>query len=60
MNPLLSVDFLCEIENDYFDFKREKCVINSLSYNDNTGIMSLEMTNIQDLQFVNAGDGDYE
>lgn len=57
-NPILSVDFLCELENEYFDYKREKCVINSISYSDHSGEMSLTMTNIQDLQFISAeGEG---
>ena len=59
-NPLLTVDFLCEIDDDFYGFKREKCVINSLSYSDNQGVMSLNLTNIQDLQFINAGDGGYD
>lgn len=59
-NPLLSVDFLCEIEHEFFNFEREKCVINSISYSDNSGQMSLNITSIQNLDFLNMGDGGYE
>lgn len=59
-NPLLSVDFLCEIEHEFFNYEREKCVINSISYSDNSGQMSLNITSIQNLDFLNMGDGGYE
>ena len=59
-NPLITVDFLCEIEHDFFQLKREKCVINSISYSDNTGQMSLNVTSIQNLDFINMTDGGYE
>ena len=59
-NPLLSVDFLCEIEHEFLNFKREKCVINSISYSDNSGQMSLNITLIQNLDFLNMGDGGYD
>ena len=59
-NPILSVDRLCELECEYFNYKREKCVINSISYSDTSGEMNVSMTNIQDLQFTKAGDGGYE
>lgn len=59
-NPLITVDYLCEIEHKFFNFEREKCVINSISYSDNSGQMDLSITNIQNLDFVNVGDGGYE
>lgn len=59
-NPLITVDFLCEIEHEFFDFEREKCVINSISYSDETGQMDLSITAIQNLDFINIGDGGYE
>lgn len=60
INPLVIVDSLCEIEHKFFNFKREKCVINSISYTDSTGQMDLSITNIQNLQFTKTGDGGYE
>ena len=59
-NPLITVDFLCEIEHAFFNFEREKCVINSISYSDDSGQMDLSITNIQNLDFLNMGDGGYE
>ena len=59
-NPLITVDFLCEIEHEFFNFEREKCVINSISYSDNSGQMDLSITAIQNLDFLNMGDGGYE
>ena len=59
-NPLLTVDFLCEIEHEFFNYEREKCVINSISYSDDLGQMDLSITSIQNLDFLNMGDGGYE
>lgn len=59
-NPLLTVDFLCEIEHEFFNYEREKCVINSISYSDDSGQMDLSITSIQNLDFLNMGDGGYE
>lgn len=60
LNPLLTVDRICEVNNLEYKFKREKFVINSLSYSDTSLEVSMEVTNIQDLQFVNSDNGGYD
>lgn len=48
-NPVLVVNNICEVENDFIGMKREKLLITSISYNSQDGLMSLKMCNTSDL-----------
>lgn len=54
-NPFLRVDTLCVVDYEELDFEHEKCVINSISYSSSDYKMSIQMTNVQDLNFLRAG-----
>lgn len=48
-NPILTVNNLCEVDDDELGFKREKLLINSISYSSGDGLMSLSCCNTSDL-----------
>lgn len=51
-NPILAVNNICEIENDFLELKREKLLITSISFSSSDGLMSLKLCNAKDLPFV--------
>ena len=50
-NPILVVNNICEVENSFLQYKREKLLITSISYNSQDGLMSLRLCNTSDLPF---------
>ena len=48
-NPILTVNNICEIEDDFLDLKREKLLINSISFSSESGQMSIQFCNTSDL-----------
>lgn len=51
-NPILTVNNICEVENDFIGAKREKLLITSISFGSSDGSMSLKLCNTKDLPFV--------
>ena len=54
-NPFLQVDKLCIVNYEQLNYQNEKCILHSFSYNSNDFKMSIQMTNVQDLDFLRAG-----
>lgn len=53
INPLLSVNSVVTITDDFFDFIQERILLQSISFSiDYSGIMSISSTNIKNLPFV--------
>lgn len=50
-NPILTVNNICEIENEFIGAKREKLLITSISFSSSDGAMSLKLCNTKDLPF---------
>lgn len=50
-NPVLAVNNIVEVENDFVSLKREKLLITSLSYASPDGIMSLKLCNTSELPY---------
>lgn len=48
-NPILTVNNICEIEDDFLDLRREKLLINSISFSSESGQMSIQFCNTSDL-----------
>lgn len=48
-NPILTVNNICEVENDFLSFKREKLLITSISFSSGNGLMSVKFCNTKDL-----------
>ena len=48
-NPVLAVNNICEIENEYVGLKRDKLLITSISFTSETGEMSVSLCNTKDL-----------
>lgn len=48
-NPILAVNNVCEIEDNYLKLKREKLLITSISFGSATGEMSVSFCNTSDL-----------
>ena len=51
-NPIFAVNNICEVENSFLNFKREKILITSISYQSSTGNMSVKFCNTKDLPFM--------
>lgn len=51
-NPILTVNNICEIENDFMNYHREKLLITSISFSSENGLMSLRLCNTKDLPFI--------
>jgi hypothetical protein len=51
-NPILIVNNLCEIDNSFYSFKRQKFLIKSISHTSKEGVMNVELSNVNDLPFV--------
>ena len=47
--PVLAVNNICEIENEYVGLKRDKLLITSISFTSETGEMSVSLCNTKDL-----------
>ena len=48
-NPVLTVNNICEIEDDYLNLKRNKLLITSISFTSESGQMSVAFCNTEDL-----------
>ena len=48
-NPILTVNNICETENDFLNYHREKLLITSISFSSGDGLMSLKLCNTKDL-----------
>lgn len=52
-NPLLEVNNLITVTDDYYDFKQERFLLDSISFNmDYNGLMSISSININNLPFT--------
>ena len=51
-NPILTVNNICEMENDFIGATREKLLITSISFNSSNNTMSLKLCNTKDLPFA--------
>lgn len=52
-NPILTVNNICEVENEELNFRREKLLITGISYTSDTGLMNVTFCNTMDLPFIN-------
>lgn len=50
-NPILTVNNICEVEDNFFGLERDKLLINSISFTSGNGEMSLNLVNTKDLPF---------
>ena len=50
-NPILMVNNICEIENNFLNLRRNKVLITSISYSSQDGIMTLKLCSVDDLPF---------
>ena len=48
-NPVLNVNNLCEVEDDFLGLKRDKLLITSLSFTSESGLMNVSFVNTSDL-----------
>ena len=48
-NPVLAVNNICEVEDDFLELEREKLLINSISFTSDSGLMSVTFCNTADL-----------
>ena len=48
-NPILTVNNLCEIEDEFLNLRRDKLLITSISYTSDSNSMSVEFCNTMDL-----------
>lgn len=51
-NPVLEVNNLVEVDNDFLGYHRQKLLITSISYTSDTGLMSVAFCNVNDLPFT--------
>lgn len=51
-NPLLTVNNICEVENDTMNLSREKLLLTSISFSSSDGLMSLNLCSTKDLPFI--------
>ena len=56
-NPLIKIDTLIEIENDFFHYNGTKFLVKDISFSGNSGVMNLSLVDIQSLSFLKVGDG---
>ena len=56
-NPLLTIDGLIIIENNYFNLKGDKFIIKEISFSSGNAEMNLKIVDIQTLSFIKVGDG---
>ena len=48
-NPILTVNNICEVENQFLSLKRDKLLITSISFTSNQGVMNVKFCNTSDL-----------
>lgn len=48
-NPILMVNNICEVENEFLGFEREKLLITSISFTSENGLMDVKFCNTTDL-----------
>ena len=48
-NPVLAVNNICEVENEFLNMRREKLLITSISFSSDSGLMSVSFCNTTDL-----------
>ena len=51
-NPVLEVNNLVEVDNDFLNYHRTKLLITSISFTSDTGLMSVSFCNVTDLPFT--------
>ena len=51
-NPILNVNNICEVENDFLGLKRDKLLITSISFSSGDSEMEVTCSNTQDLPFM--------
>ena len=57
-NPLVSIDTLIVIENDFFNYNGQSFIVKDISFSSgDKGTMSLSIVDIQALSFLKVGDG---
>ena len=56
-NPLIKIDTLIEVENDFFNYHGMKFIVKEISFSSNQGTMNLSLVDIQSLSFLKVGDG---
>ena len=54
-NPVLTVNNLCEVENNFLQLKRDKLLITSINYTSDSNLMSVSFCNTQDLPSTYGG-----
>lgn len=48
-NPVLTVNNICEVEDDFLELRREKLLITSISFSSDSGLMSVQFSNVDSL-----------
>ena len=48
-NPILTVNNICEVEDDFLQLEREKLLITSISFTSESGLMNVQFCNTSDL-----------
>lgn len=56
-NPLVKIDTLIEVENEFFNYNGTKFIVKDISFSSNQGTMNLSLVDIQTLSFLKVGDG---
>jgi len=51
-NPILIVNNIVEVENEFLGLQREKLLLTSISYSSEDGLMSIKLCNTKDLPFA--------
>lgn len=51
-NPILTVNNIIEVENEFLGLQREKLLLTSISYSSEDGLMTLKLCNTKDLPFT--------
>lgn len=53
-NPILTVNNICEVENEELNFKREKLLITAINFTSDTGLMNVSFCNTTQLPFMSG------
>ena len=51
-NPILAVNNIVEVENNFTGLKREKLLITSISFGSADGLTTLKLCNVKELPFM--------
>lgn len=54
-NPILTVNNICELEDEFLNLKREKLLITSISFTSDSGQMNISLCNTSELPMSNKG-----